>query len=527
MAMDSNDRIDKILNPKTIAVVGVSTDKNKIGSQIFKKLIGKKGISVYPINPKRKKILNKICYPTIIDVPGSVDQAVIAIPALLIPGIIQQCVEKKLTSVVVISSGFSETGRAGRKIEKEIKNICEKNQLTLLGPNCLGYANLDKNIDVTFAKTSPLPGNIAIASQSGAIGSFLFDWAKKENLGFSQFVSLGNRAGVTETDCLNYFVSDKNTKVIGLYLESFANGKEFLMTASLVSRQKPVIVLFAGKTQTGRKAVQSHTAALSPKDSVIKAVLRQTGCIQADSLQEMTDLLEIFSLEPPLLDNDLVIVSNAGGPGILAVDAAENLDVSGFSAKIRKSLKQTLPPQAQINNPVDLLGDAMADRFHSALRIISQDQLKDAYLIILTPQTTTQPEKTALAIVKMFRSIKKPVVATIMGGHSAEKAKQILQKNHIATIDFPQKAVKYLKTLYNYWHWQARRLPYPVRQAVVKKISRKKIFTIESRLDPGILSWHQSNRLAKLYRLPLVKTREITLNNLQTVVRDFGFPQGE
>ena len=239
--------LSSLFTPKSIAVVGASPDTKKVGHQILKKLTIAKSINLYPVNPKRKEILGLTCYPSILDIKGSLDLVIIVIPAFLIPEIIEQSVTKKVGAVVIVSSGFSETGPAGHKLEQKVKQIIKKTNISLLGPNCLGFANPKLNLDITFAKASPPKGNIALASQSGAVGSFLFDWANKENLGFSKFLSLGNRAGLTETKILENLKNDPDTKVIGLYLESFANGSEFLKIASQVTKTKPVIVLFGDR----------------------------------------------------------------------------------------------------------------------------------------------------------------------------------------------------------------------------------------------------------------------------------------
>ena len=319
-----------------------------------------KNVKIYPVNPKRKEILGTLCYPSILDIKNQIDLVIVVIPAFLIPEIIEQCISKKVGAIVIISSGFSEAGNAGKKLETKIKQLLKNSNIPLLGPNCLGFANPQLNLDITFAKASPPNGNIALASQSGAVGSFLFDWAKKENLGFSKFLSLGNRAGITETDALKALKNDPNTKVIGLYLESFANGSDFLKIASQVAKKKPIIVLFGGQTELGKIAAKSHTAALSPKSVIIKTILKQSGCIHARSLEEFTDLLEIFSIQPKLLDNDIAIITNAGGPGILAADqvSKENLKLAKLD---------------------DVYGDALAEHFKTAITNLTADKKSDAF----------------------------------------------------------------------------------------------------------------------------------------------------
>ncbi|MFH0943470.1 MAG: acetate--CoA ligase family protein [Candidatus Beckwithbacteria bacterium] len=515
--------LTSLFAPKTIALVGASANPKKLGYQLLSKL-KTSNLKLFPVNPHEYLIQGLKAYPTLLDIPGAVDLVIVAVPAQIVNQIATQAVAKKVKSLVIISAGFSETGKIGHELELTLQKTCQKAGINLLGPNVLGFANPRKQLDITFAKTAPPSGNIGLISQSGAIGSFLFDWAKSENLGFSLFVSLGNRAGLTETDFLTYLSQDPNTKVIGLYLESFADGKKFMKTASQVTLKKPLIVIFGGQTQVGKKAALSHTAALSPQIEIIKTALDQSGCIQAENLENFTDLLEIFSLEPKLIDHDLVIITNAGGPGILASDQAfqSQLEITPLSLSTAEKLK-TAVPQAQINNPIDLIGDAMADRFQKALSVIVQDQLKDAFLIILTPQTNTQLELTAEIIVKQFKHLNKPVVVSFLGGDVNDQAKDILQKRHIATIDFPQKAVNYLSTLYHYWHLRRKNLHYPVKKSIRLKSSRETLALFDS-LPSGQCTWHQITKLASTYHLPLVSTKIVEINQLPHQLKNIGFP---
>ena len=489
--------LTSLFSPRSIALIGASANQKKIGFQILAKLLQSR-LPVFPINPHEAKILNTPVYSSILDVPGPVDLAIVAVPAPIVNQVVQQAAEKKVKSVVVISAGFSEAGPEGKKLEDNLKKICQTHQLNLLGPNVLGFANPSKKLDITFAKTAPEAGNIGLISQSGAIGSYLFDWAKSESLGFSKFVSLGNRAGLTETDFLTYLAADPNTKVIGLYLESFADGRKFLSITSQLSRKKPVVVIFGGQTRAGKQAALSHTAALSPETVVIKTALAQAGCIQADNLEAFTDLLEIFSLEPPMTDNDLVIVTNAGGPGILAADKADEVHL-------------------KVERPTDVRGDALAKQFNTAFQQVIKDKIKDAFLIILTPQTMTQLELTCQAVVHQFKHIKKPVVVSLLGGEITAKAKEILRKNRIATIDFPQKAVNYLSILFQYWHNRTKQTTYPVRQSSFIKVSCP-------RLQPGRQTWQQIKTLAKIYHLPLVTTKIVKENSVLQLIKEMGFP---
>lgn len=488
--------LNSLFEPSSIAVVGASTNQQKIGYQIVKKL-KKSSVKLYPINPQYQKILKRKCYPSILNIKKPIDQVIIVIPAKFVLQIIKQAVLKKVKSVVVVSAGFSESGEAGKKLENLIKKTIKKTNLKLIGPNCLGYANPKKLLDITFAKTPPPEGNIALISQSGAIGSFLFNWAAQENLGFSKFISLGNRAGLNENHCLDYLKNDSQVKVIGLYLESFASGKQFLTTASKVSRKKPVIVLFGGLETLGKKAAQSHTAALSPEKRIIKTALKQANCIQAKSLEEFTNLLEVFSLEPPLKDNDLTILTNAGGPAILAAD----------------KLSQT---RLDLRNLTDMLGDATAEKLKKTLINHLKIKSTDAYLIILSPQIQTDFNNMAKNIVKQFKNRNKPVIISLLGGEITQSAEKILHRAKISTIKFPQQAVQYFNTLFIYYHRQKTLSAYPARQSPRPKINKPD--SIKNN------TWKQISRLAKAYHLPLVKTIIINSKNLSSTIKQLGFP---
>lgn len=497
--------LDSVFNPRSIAVIGASADPVKLGHQIFKKVLSAKNIKAYPVNLQAKTILNQKTYSDITKISDPVDQAIIVIPAPLVLVALKQALAKKVKSVIVVTAGFSESGPEGKKLELKLRSLFQSTNLALIGPNCLGYANPNNHLDITFAKTAPPKGNLALISQSGAVGSFLFDWAKVENLGFSKFVSLGNRAGVNENDCLKYLDHDKSTKVIGLYLESFAHGADFLKTASLVSRNKPIIVLFGGQTKLGKKATLSHTAALSPETKIISTALSQSGCIQAQSLEEFTNLLEIFSLEPPLQDNDLVILTNAGGPAILATDATSQSDLNLVELK-------------------DILGDATAQLFKDSLSDLTKLKTSDAFLVIISPQTNTDFLTISKNIVKQFKQLNKPIIVSLLGGDLVKPAVNYLHQEGIATIKFPKKAVNYFNTLFHYYHYRTKKIPYPARRSARVKPNKLKLQKLTSKLKPGLISWRQNTTLSNLYKLPLVKTIYQNPSNLDSTIKELGFP---
>ncbi|MBU2052344.1 CoA-binding protein, partial [Patescibacteria group bacterium] len=456
--------MEYFFKPRSIALIGASKTKGKVGYSLWQKLKAY-AKPLYLVNPH-------FDFKSVRAIKPMVDLAVIAVPAAFVPQVVDDCLAKKVKAVIVISSGFSELGKAGVKLKSPA--------LPMLGPNCFGIANPDVNLDTTFAKVSPPQGNIGFISQSGALASYLFSWAKDEGLGFSKFVSLGNRLNLNENAFLEYLGQDKATKIIALYLESFADGAGWLKIASRVSRRKPVVVLFAGQTPAGRRASRSHTASLSPEDSLVTAALAQSGCLRAKSLTDLTNLLEVFSLEPELKDNDLAIITNAGGPAILAADTAGSLAFD-------------------VAQPVDVLGDADAERFSTAFDQVLKDTSQDAFLIIITPQAGTQVESTCAAIVKRFAKVKKPLVVSLLGGKLNEAAHSILKKNGVATIDLPQEAVASLAGLLKFQR-QRRRPLYPVRRPY-------RIIPSITSFSPGRLSWLEAEKLTRKYDLPLVKTK--------------------
>lgn len=457
-----------LFEPQSIALIGASKTPGKVGQIIWSKLKRYSG-TIYPVNPKLK-------YKKIQDIAGTVDLAVITVPAPAVPSLIDDCVAKKVKAVIVISSGFAELGDKGVNLHAP--------PIPLLGPNCFGLANPKLNLDTTFAKTLPPPGNIGLISQSGALASYLFNWAKEERLGFSKFVSLGNRLNLNENDFLEELAADPETEVIALYLESFVGGGEWLRLTSQITRKKPVVVLFGGQTQAGAQASLSHTASLSPAAEIVATALKQSGCIQAKDLADFTNLLEVFSLEPALKDNDLAIITNAGGPAILATDTAGSLSFD-------------------VAKPIDLLGDALAEDFNQALTKVLKDKVSDAVLVIITPQANTEITKTCEAITRRFKLVKKPVVVSLLGGQLVEPARQILQTHKIATIDLPQQAAQSLGALLAF-HRQQRHAAYPVRRPYkLRSLPTKSLFV-------GRLTWTQAAKLARSYQLPLAETVKLT-----------------
>ncbi len=443
-----------LFEPKSIAIIGASGTPGKIGHTLLKNLktFGFKG-QIYPVNPKRKTLQGKKVYPTVKALPKSVDLAIIAIPATLVTTELENLGKKGIKNIIIISAGFKEIGPEGAKREAEIKAIDQKYKLNIIGPNCLGILNPHHKLNASFAGGLPEAGNIALISQSGAMAVAIMDWAEKSDLGFSKIVSLGNKTDIDSVELLHFLKNDPQTKVILLYLEDFENGPEFLHQAQAIIPHKPIILLKSGRSHAGQKAASSHTGALAGSDTAVDAACTQAGIIRVTTIEELFDYASIFSVHQTLNNNHIAIITNAGGPGIITTDsiAQSNLTLATFSKETLKKLKQKLPPAASIENPIDVIGDALADRYQSALELVIKDKNVDAVLVLLTPQIMTESLSTASLIKKIQdKHRKKPIITSFIGKAKVKAARDFLGKNHIPHYNFPENAVKSISQLWQY-----------------------------------------------------------------------------
>jgi len=445
--------LDKLLNPKSVAVIGAAREEGKVGNVILANII-KAGYTgqLYAVNPKAGEILGVRSYPSILNIKSSVDLAVIVTPAKTVPALIEQSGQKGVKNAIVISAGFKETSLEGAHLEKEIVQIGHKYSLRVLGPNCLGLINTQIGLNANFTRTQPLEGNIAFISQSGALQTAVLDWSREIDMGFSKLISLGNKSDLNETDFMEALESDKETAVICLYLESVSDGERFLKAASRIALKKPLIALKAGRTAAGARAASSHTGALAGSTRAYTAAFTQAGVIQVDSLEQLFSYASVLASQPLPKGNKLGIITNAGGPAILASDFAADsaLRVSSLENKTIKTLSSFLPAAANVYNPVDLLGDAKADRYEKALTILEKDANVDSLLVISTPQAMSELEKTASLVSTLAKKSKKPVVASFMGGLEMKKAQKILAQNKVPNYNYPEDAVKAIGSLVTY-----------------------------------------------------------------------------
>ena len=448
---DIQAKLNAIFNPQSIAVVGASTRPGTVGNDIFRNLLmsGFNG-SVYPINPKNPHVLGVHTYPSLSAVPGEIDLAVMIIPAKAVLATADEAIAKKVKGIVVISAGFKETGAEGAAMEIQLRDKLRAAGIPLVGPNCLGVINTDPNVkmNAAFGRKMPSPGNLAFISQSGALCTSVLDYAEERAMGFSKFISFGNKADVSEIDLLEYMALDEQTKVIAMYLEDVSNGRQFLETASRIcwETRKPMLCLKSGRSPEGAKAVSSHTGSLAGSDSVYDALMTQGGVQRVDTIAELFDYAALYCTQPLPNGNRVAIITNAGGPGIMATDAAvrHGLKLAELSQETQNKLKPALPDAASLRNPVDVIGDAKSDRYKAAVRTVLEDPSVDMGIVILTPQSMTDVEETAAVVPEAIKGINKPVVCSFMGARDVAPGAAILRAAGVPNYPFPEDAVKSL-----------------------------------------------------------------------------------
>ncbi|MFX1529748.1 MAG: acetate--CoA ligase family protein [Promethearchaeota archaeon] len=454
----ANNDISFFFNPKTIAVIGASTTKGKVGNTVLNNILnsGYKG-KIFPINPNADKINGIPCFRSILDVKDIIDIAIFVIPSKFVNKAAEECGKKKVKGLIVISAGFKEIGGEGVEREEELIEIGKKYNMRILGPNCLGFIGL--NYNGSFAAETPKKGGIAMISQSGAMLTAMMDASMLFPYGFSCNISLGNKADLGAVDFIEYLADDKDTKVILCYLESIKDGNRFLKVLPKATRKKPIIILKSGISEAGARAASSHTGALAGADLAYDLAFSKCGVIRAKTIEDLFDYGEIFLYQPIPKENSFAIITNAGGPGIVATDAfeRENLKFSSFSETILHALREKLPIEAAIFNPIDIVGDAAPDRYEFTLNTIfglngkadSDDITTEGALIIVTPQAQTNASEVARLIYKISSKhlTEKPIVCSFIGGKNISEGREYLKQNHIPCYDFPDRAAHSLKTL--------------------------------------------------------------------------------
>jgi acetyltransferase len=442
---------DETLSPKSIAIVGASTNPKGIGSVILQNLIndGYQG-NIYPINPKYQEILGKKAYPDILAVEEDIDQVCIAIPSSLVENVIDQCIEKGVKSIVIISSGFKESSKDGAEMEKRISQKLKDADIRLLGPNCLGYINNKSNINLTFARKNPGNGSIALISQSGAFCTAILDMATADNFGFSYVISIGNKADIAENELIEKFQNDPNVDAIALYIEQFSDGKEYV--ALTHKSKKPIVVITPGSSEKAKEAISSHTGSLASSYDTLITAFRKSNTIVVDSSVELYSIIQVLKNKKLPKNKNIAVVTNAGGPGVIATDniEKEGLELAQLSEKTIKKLRSELPEAAAIQNPVDVLGDALADRYEKAISIVQEDKNVDSLLVILTPQLVTDIVGTAEKIVKIQEKINKPIFVCFLGKEDIKSGSDLLREYGVYVSDNIELTVELIKKLTQY-----------------------------------------------------------------------------
>ena len=460
------DRLDAIFSPESVAVVGASSTPGKVGHDIFENILkgGFKG-TLYPVNPKARSVLSVRCYKSMMDIPDPVDLAMIILPPRIAIKTVDDCIKKGVKGIVIVSAGFKEVGGEGAKLEDEIADKCRKAGIRLIGPNCLGVINPSENVrlNASFSARMPHKGNISFISQSGALCTAVLDFAADRGFGFSKFVSIGNKADVDELDLLRYYHKDPETNVIMIYMEELRYKPTFIEEVIEITsgdRPTPVLVIKSGKTAAGAAAAASHTGSLAGSEAVYNAIFDQAGIIRVDSVDDLFDYAVAFSARKIPAGNRVAIITNAGGPGIIATDMTEmsGLQLAKFSADTDWNLHQFLPPTANFNNPIDVIGDATRERYQNALETVIQDEGVDCVLMILTPQSMTDAIGTAKAIVNTYNNSTKPIVCSFMGVVDVSAGVKHLQENQVPVYRFPEDAARAMGKLYDATQWLGRQI---------------------------------------------------------------------
>jgi acetyltransferase len=526
-------QLENVFNPQSIAVVGASTRPGTVGNDIFRNLLyAEFNGSVYPVNPKAKAICGVHCYPSLKDIPSSVDLAVLIVPASVVLSTVQQAIDKGVKGLVVISAGFKETGHEGAELEIKLRDLVQSAGVPLIGPNCLGIINTDPMVkmNAAFGRKMPKPGNLAFLSQSGALCTSVLDYAEERQMGFSKFISFGNKADVNEIDLLSYLAKDEKTKVIAMYLEDISDGRRFIETCSEIfwKTHKPMLCLKSGRSPEGAKAVSSHTGSLAGSDSVYDALLIQSGVQRVDTIAELFDNAALYCTQPLPKGNRVAIITNAGGPGIMATDAAirHGLKLSDIDEATKEKLKPALPASASLRNPVDVIGDARSDRYKATVRTVLEDKNVDMGIVILTPQSMTDIENIAAVVPEAVKGIDKPVVCAFMGAKDVAEGVKILRSGGVPNYPFPEDGIKSLAAA----HRLVTLHEVPRREAAVftdLNVAKAKEIIAKS-LDGNkekYLTQAECRPLLECYKLPLLKSGIATsAEEAGQIAEKFGVP---
>lgn len=506
--------LNAIFKPENVAVIGATEKAGSVGRTILRNLITNPfGGTIFPVNPKRPNVLGIQAYKTVLDIPVAIDLAVIVTPAKIVPMVIDECIEKEIPGAIIISAGFKEIGEEGAELERQILEKA-RGKMRIIGPNCLGVMLPLFGMNATFAGGMARPGNVGFISQSGAICTAVLDWSFEENVGFSSFISIGSMLDVGWGDLIYYLGDDPQTTSIVIYMESVGNARSFLSAAREVALKKPIIIIKAGRTEAAAQAAASHTGSLTGSDEVLDAAFRRSGILRVNSISDIFYMAEVLAKQPEPKGNRLAIVTNAGGPGVLATDAliTGGGQLAEISEATMKEFNDFLPPAWSRNNPIDILGDADPERYAKSLEIAANDENADGLLVILTPQDMTDPTQTAEHLRPYAKVANKPILASWMGGADVQAGVRILNRANIPTFEYPDTAMRVFNYMWKYSYnlralYETPELPTdsdedgftaPDRDAVVK--------IVEAARSQGreILTEQESKQVLAAYGIPTI-----------------------
>jgi len=524
------ENLDKFFNPRRIAVIGASNKEGSVGFRLLRNLIGVgyKG-AVYPVNPFRPTVQGIVAYPTIEKVARKVDLAIVATPAHTIPQIVEECGKSGVSGIVIISAGFKEAGEEGENLERQILEIKSRYSMRVIGPNCLGIIRPSIKLNATFANKAANQGKIAFISQSAALCSSVLDWASEAHVGFSAVVSVGSMLDVDFGDLIDYFGTDPQTRSIVLYMESIKNARKFMSAARGFATAKPIVVVKAGRFRESAEAAICHTGALCGEDAVYDAAFKRAGIIRVDAISDLFNCAETLSMQPNPKGPNLTIITNAGGPGIMATDSliAAGGKLSPLSDETVKALHEVLPPYCSKQNPVDILEEATTDRFSEVIEICFKDPKSDGFLIIYTPQGASDPVDTAKAIVELSNKTTKPILTSLMGEDDCWKARGILRKNGIPAFTTPEQAVSTFMYMWGYTqnlellYETPEELPVELSIPVFLREVLRKAFS-EGRT---VLTEPESKQFLQAYRIPTIRSAVAkTPDEAVKVASTIGYP---
>lgn len=459
--MEAPPDLGALLRPRSVAVVGASSRRGTIGAEILHNLLHAGFVGpVYPVNPSAVAVQSVRAWPSVTAIPDPVDLAVVVVPQPQVLGVVEECLAKGVRGLLVITAGFKETGAEGAALEREIVHRVRAAGARLVGPNCLGIVTTDPDtrLDATFAPTFPPAGTVSVASQSGALGVAMLDYARELNIGIRDFVSIGNKADVSGNDLIAFWDADPGTQVVLLYLESFGNPLRFAEIARRVSRRKPIVAVKSGRSQRGLLAASSHTGSLAGADAAVQALVDDTGILRVDTVDELFDMAAFLAHQPVPRGRRVAILTNAGGPGILATDACEawGLQVPDLPPAVAEELASFLPPAASVKNPVDMIASATPEQFARATRVLLGCDAVDALVVLFVPPITTNSEAVGRAIAEGAAGMAKPVISCFMGRHGVPAALSQLQAAHIPSYAFPESAVRVLARAARYAEWKEK-----------------------------------------------------------------------